>query len=46
MLCRTRQNLSTRREWLKTASCGFGGLALAGLFGQDRAHAASTHPLA
>ncbi|QDT39028.1 DUF1501 domain-containing protein [Stratiformator vulcanicus] len=47
MLCRHRQNLSTRREWLKTASCGFGGLALAGLLGQEQASGgASAHPLA
>lgn len=39
------QKLS-RRDLLKVSSAGFGGLALAGLLGQEQARAASVDPLA
>ena len=35
MLCKYRQNLTNRRQWLQSASCGFGGLALSGLAAQS-----------
>src|SRR3954464_12367670 len=34
----------SRRQWLKTASCGFGYLALAGL-ATEEAQAAATNPM-
>src|SRR5262245_19288159 len=36
----------TRREFVRDAFCGFGGLALASLLAQDEARAASSNPLA
>src|SRR5687768_5375440 len=39
------QTLS-RRDLLRVSSAGFGGLALAGLIGQEQARAASADPLA
>jgi hypothetical protein len=40
---RTPHSALSRREWLSTTACGFGGLALAGL---ATANAAATNPLA
>jgi hypothetical protein len=34
----------SRRQWLRTASCGFGSLALAGLLGDQKARAADDLP--
>lgn len=36
----------TRREFVRDACCGFGGLALASLLGAERAQGATTSPLA
>src|SRR5262245_19154059 len=36
----------TRREFVRDAFCGFGGLALASLLQQEQARAAATNPLA
>ena len=44
MLCQNRQLLYSRRDVLKTVSCGFGYLAFAGL--ASRAAEKSTNPLA
>ena len=44
--CQHVRPTRTRREFVRDAFCGFGGLALASLLNQDQARADAAHPLA
>ena len=44
--CQHVRPTRTRREFVRDAFCGFGGLALASLLAQDQSRAAAPHPLA
>ena len=44
MSCNRFDLPNTRREFLQTAGCGFGAVALAGLMGEQNASAATTLP--